>query len=138
MAADPAQSLAFELAKAFQYPLSLPQELTYRMRFKSIPPTRLMVHMEDCAEPHPPFRRHPERFPAPSLAAQRCCAEKPCPSIPCWQTCFGIYCSACACDQRIPIFDHRARPHGGGGSSAIQVKEHSDENAECESTVQLL
>lgn len=127
MATDPAQPLQhFELAKAFHVSPFLPQELTYRMRFNQ-PAETLMVHMEDWQNSTRLFDATLRLTRQPLSAAL---LRREALSFPFMvsKTVLGIYWQALRLAvKRIPIFDHRTPSIRTAASSAIQVKEQSDE-----------
>lgn len=127
MATDPQQTAQqFELSKAFHVSPFLPPELTYRMRFTR-PGETLLVHMED-------WQADTRLFDATLTLSRRpldaAVLRKEALSFPFMvsKTVTGIYWQALRLAlKRIPFFDHRAPRHNAVGTTAIQAKEHSDE-----------
>ena len=128
MRTDPGQAAQqFELSKAFHVSPFLPPELTYRMRFTR-PADTLLVHMEDwqgdtrlfyatlTLNRHPLDRRllRSEALSFPFMVGK---------------TVIGIYWQALLLAlKRTPFFSHIAPRHNAVGTTAIQAKEHCDEN----------
>lgn len=128
MRTDPAQaSQQFELSKAFHVSPFLPAELTYHMRFTR-PGETLLVHMED-------WQGNTRLFDATLTLSRRPLSRsmlrREALSFPFMvaKTVTGIYWQALRLAlKRTPFFNHRASRHDTVGTTAIQAKEHSDEN----------
>lgn len=127
MATDPASATQqYELDKAFHVSPFLPAELSYRMRFTR-PGETLLVHMED-------WQADTRLFDATLTLSRRPLSARllrnEALSFPFMvgKTVIGIYWQALRLAlKRTPFFDHRASRHNAVGTTAIQAKEHSDE-----------
>ncbi|WP_339843811.1 DUF1365 domain-containing protein [uncultured Halopseudomonas sp.] len=127
MATDPAQAAQqFELSKAFHVSPFLPPELSYRMRFTR-PGETLLVHMED-------WQADSRLFDATLTLNRRSLNPKmlrnEALSFPFMvaKTVTGIYWQALRLAlKRIPFFHHHAPRQNTVGTTAVQAKEHYDE-----------
>ncbi|PKM31400.1 MAG: DUF1365 domain-containing protein [Gammaproteobacteria bacterium HGW-Gammaproteobacteria-11] len=128
MATDSSQALQhFELDKAFHVSPFLPAELHYRMRFNQ-PQQSLLVHMEDWQGDSKLFDATLtlSRNPLSASLLRREALSFP---FMVAKTVIGIYWQALRLAlKRTPIFDHRSPPLSAVATTAIQVKEQSDES----------